>query len=88
MQQENAISTLELKRQLGVSHDIAGSFKHNLLQVMLDRDADHLLTGVIEIDGAYWGGECHAQTPGRGSPNNTSLAAAPSYTRFGCMSEG
>jgi len=50
---------------------------------MLERDAGHLLTGVIEINSAYWGGECHAQTPGRGSPNNSTLVAAPSYARFG-----
>jgi len=38
---------------------------------MLERDADRQLTGIIEIDDVYWGGECHGQTPGRGSPNKT-----------------
>jgi hypothetical protein len=75
-QQKNAISTLELKRQLGVSYPTAWSVKHKLLQVMLERDAKRQLIGVIEIDDAYWGGECHGQTPGRGSPNKTPFVAA------------
>ena len=62
-QQKNGISALELKRQLGVSYQTAWSVKHKLLQVMLERDADDQLTGVVEIDDVYWGGECHGQTP-------------------------
>jgi len=31
----------------------AWSLKHKLLQVMLERDADRRLTGVIEIDDVY-----------------------------------
>jgi hypothetical protein len=34
------------------------------------------LTGVIEIDDVYWGGERRGQTPGRGSPNKTRFVAA------------
>ena len=75
-QQKNGISALELKRQLGVSYQTAWSLKHKLLQVMLERDADYQLTGVVEIDDVYWGGECHGQTPGRGSPNKTPFIAA------------
>lgn len=75
-QQKNGISALELKRQLGVSYPTAWSVKHKLLQVMLERDADRQLTGVIEIDDVYWGGECHGKTPGRGSPNKTPFVAA------------
>ena len=75
-QQKNAISALELMRQLGVSYPSAWGVKHKLLQAMLERDAERQLTGVIEIDDAYWGGECHGQTPGRGSPNKTPFVAA------------
>jgi hypothetical protein len=75
-EQKNAISALELKRHLGVSYPTAWSLKHKLPQVMLERDADRQLTGVIEIDDVYWGGECHGQTPGRGSPNKTPFVAA------------
>lgn len=75
-QQKNGLSALELKRQLGVSYNTAWSVKHKLMQTMLERDADRRLTGVIEIDDVYWGGECHGQTPGRGSPNKTPFLAA------------
>lgn len=79
-QQKNAISALELKRQLGVSYNTAWSVKHKLMQAMLERDADRQLTGVVEIDDAYWGGECHGQKAGRGSPNKTPFVAALSKT--------
>jgi len=79
-QQKNGISALELKRQLGVSYPTAWSVKHKLLQVMLERDAKRQLTGVIEIDDVYWGGEYHGGTPGRGSPNKTPIVAALSKT--------
>jgi transposase-like protein len=75
-QQKNAISALELKRQLGVSYNTAWSLKHKLLQVMLERDADRQVTGVIESDDVYWGGECHVQTRGRRSPNKPPFVAA------------
>jgi hypothetical protein len=75
-QQKNAISALALKRHLGVSYPTAWSIKHKLLQIMLERDADRQLTGVIEIDDVYWGGEVHGETPGRGSPNKTPFITA------------
>jgi transposase-like protein len=75
-QHKNAVSALALKRQLGVSYNTAWSIKHKLMQTMLERDAERQLTGVIEIDDAYWGGECHGQRPGRGSPNKTPFVAA------------
>jgi hypothetical protein len=75
-QQKNAISALALKRQLGVSYNTAWRVKHKLMQTMLERDAERQLTGVIEIDDADGGGECHGQAPGRGSPNKTPFVAA------------
>jgi hypothetical protein len=75
-QQKNAISALALKRHLGVSYPTARSIKHRLLQVMLERDADRQLTGVIEIDDVSRGGEVHGETPGRGSPNKTPFITA------------
>lgn len=82
-QQKNGISALELQRQLGVSYQTAWSMKHKLLQVMLERDAEYRLGGVIELDGVYGGGECHGQTPGRGSPNKTPFLAALAKTHDG-----
>mgnify|MGYP001047541166 FL=1 len=75
-QQKNGISALELKRHLGVSYPTAWRLKHKLLQVMKERDDQTLLSGVIEVDDVYWGGEAHASTPGRGSPNKTPFIGA------------
>ena len=82
-QQKNGISALELKRHLGVSYPTAWRVKHKLLQVMKERDDCLTLHGVIEVDDAYWGGECHDATPGRGSPNKVPFIAA-----LACNHEG
>jgi len=75
-QQKNGIAALELKRHLGVSYLTAWRLKHKLLQVMKERDDQTPLAGIIEVDDVYWGGEAHASTPGRGSPNKTPFIAA------------
>jgi ribosomal protein L37AE/L43A len=74
-QSKNNVSALELKRHLGVSYPTAWAIKHKLMQVMVDRDEALVLTGRVEIDDAYLGGE-HAGTPGRGSENQVPFVAA------------
>jgi hypothetical protein len=56
--------------------------KHKLMQVMVDRDQGVVLTGRIEIDDAYQGGE-RPGTPGRGSENKIRLKAAVQTTADG-----
>jgi len=75
-QQKNGISALELKRHLGVSYPTAWSLKHKLMQVMKERDDRRPLTGVIQLDDVYWGGEHHGGKTGRGSPNKAPFVAA------------
>lgn len=82
-QQKNGISALELKRHLGVSYLTAWRVKHKLLQVMKERDDQTPLSGIIEVDDAYWGGERHGAKPGRGSPNKVPFIAA-----LACNAEG
>jgi transposase-like protein len=74
-QSKNAVSALELKRQLGVCYKTAWSVKHKLLQTMLLREEPRRLDGRVELDDAYLGGE-HAGKRGRGSPNKTAFVAA------------
>jgi hypothetical protein len=74
--QKNGISALELKRHLGVSYLTAWRVKHKLLQVMKEQDNQTPLSGVIEVDDAYWGGERHGAKSGRGSPNKVPFIAA------------
>ena len=91
-QSKNNVAALELSRLLGVSYNTAWLIKHKLLQVMLEREQSRELTGRVEIDDAYLGGERKGK-PGRGSPNKVPFVAAvqttedgrPLYVRFDCV---
>jgi hypothetical protein len=74
-QAKNNVSALELKRQLGVSYASAWLVKHKLMQAMSVREAHRTLTGRVEMDDAYLGGEQPGK-PGRGSPNKVPMVAA------------
>jgi transposase-like protein len=82
-QAKNNVSALELKRHLGVSYPTAWLVKHKLMQVMLEREDSRQLTGRVEIDDAYLGGECRGGKPGRGSPNKVEFVAAVQTTESG-----
>jgi hypothetical protein len=73
-QSKNAVSVLELKRQLGVGYKAAWLLKHRLLQTMLLPEEPRRLDGRVEIDDAYLGGERPGK-PGRGSENTTAFVA-------------
>ena len=75
-QHKNGISALALRRQLGVSYNTAWLLKHKLMQTMVERDATHRLSGELQLDDAYWGGERHGGGVGRGSPGKTPFVAA------------
>ncbi len=77
-QAKTGLSALALHRQLGVSYNTAWSMKHKIMQVMKEQDDRNVLTGVIQLDDVYWGGEIHGEKPGRGSPNKTPFVAAVS----------
>ncbi len=81
-QAKNNVSALELRRQLGVSWRTAWRLKHKLMQVMAERESKRQLSGRVEIDDAYLGGE-RAGEPGqrgRGSPNKIPFVMAVSTT--------
>jgi len=68
-QQKSGIAALELKRHLGVSYPTAWSHKHKLMQLMKETDDQRSLSGVIQSDYVYWGGEASGDKTGLGSPN-------------------
>lgn len=74
-QAKNNVSALELKRHLGVSYPTAWLLKHKLMEVMFLREESRQLTGRVEIDDAYLGGEVHNGRAGRGSPKVPFVAA-------------
>lgn len=75
-QTKNGVSALELKRQLGIGYNAAWRMKHKLLQVMKERDDSKPLSGIIQMDDAYWGGEHHGGKRGRGAQGKTPFVAA------------
>jgi len=79
-QAKNNVSALELRRQLGVNWRTAWRIKHKLMQVMLERESRRQLSGRVEIDDAYLGGERTAEPgkAGRGSPNKVPFVIAVS----------
>jgi hypothetical protein len=82
-QAKTGISALSLHRQLGVSYNTAWSIKQKLMQVMKERDDSKRLSGIIQLDDVYWGGEHHGGKRGRGSPNKTPFVAAVSVNEKG-----
>ena len=82
-QSKQGISSIELGRRLGVTQTTAWTIKHKLKQVMLERDAGKPLTGRVEIDDAYLGGERSGGKRGRGAPGKTPFVAAVETTADG-----
>jgi len=82
-QAKNNVSALELKRHLGVSYPTAWLLKHKIMEVMVQREQSRRLTGRVEIDDAYLGGEVQGGKAGRGSPNKVPFVAAVQTTEAG-----
>jgi transposase-like protein len=91
-QSKNNVSALELKRHLGVSYRTAWLAKHKILEGMRQAEADRQLTGRVEIDDAYLGGERSGGKAGRGSENKVPFFATVQTTddgwpRWACLSQ-
>jgi ISXO2-like transposase domain/Transposase zinc-ribbon domain len=82
-QTKQGISSIELGRRLGVRQSTAWTIKHKLQQVMRERDAAQQLTGRVEIDDAYLGGERAGGKRGRGAPGKAPFVAAVETTPEG-----
>jgi len=75
-QGKHSVSALELKRALGVCYETAWAMKQKIMQVMLEREDDTVLSGRIEVDDAYVGGEHHEGKRGRGAEGKTPFVVA------------
>ena len=82
-QTKQGISSIELGRRLGVTQTTAWKVKHKLKQVMMERDATKKLSGRVEIDDAYLGGERSGGKRGRGAAGKTPFVAAVETTADG-----
>jgi transposase-like protein len=82
-QNKKGVSAMALHRQLGISYNAAWRMKHKLMQVMLERDEGQPLSGFIEVDDAYLGGERSGGKTGRGAPGKTPFIATVETTATG-----
>ena len=82
-QAKTGLSALALKRQLGVSYPTAWLMQHKLMQAMTEREALYTLSGKVQVDDAYLGGERVGGKVGRGSENKVAFVAAVSLTDEG-----
>ncbi len=74
-QHKKSVAALQLMRDLGVQYNTAWKLKHKIMQVMFERQQRKTLSGVIEIDDAYLGGE-QAGKRGRGAGHKIPFVAA------------
>lgn len=82
-QAKTGLSALALKRHLGVSYHTAWLIQQKVMQAMLEREAHYTLSGHIQIDDAYLGGELTGGKAGRGSENKVPFVAAISLNDEG-----
>jgi len=75
-QAKTGLSALSLKRYLGVSYHAAWLVHHKLMEAMFDRETNYTLTGSVQVDDAYLGGELSGGKAGRGSENKVPFVAA------------
>jgi ribosomal protein L37AE/L43A len=75
-QTKNNVSILELRRLAGLSYPAAWRMKHKLMPVMYERETTTRLSGRVEVDDAYLGGENPGGKAGRGSENKVPFIAA------------
>lgn len=64
-QAKTGLSSLALKRQLGVSYPTAWLMQHKLMQAMATREQRYVLEGKVQVDDAYLGGEHPGGKAGR-----------------------
>jgi len=80
-QSKGGVSSIELGRRLGVKQGTAWLMKHKLMRAMAAREAAKpKLSGRVEVDDAYLGGERSGGKRGRGAAGKTPIVAAVETT--------
>jgi transposase-like protein len=82
-QAKTGLSALALKRYLGVRYPTAWLIQHKLMQAMSERETKYTLSGSVQVDDAYLGGELSGGKAGRGSENKVPFVAAVSLDENG-----
>src|SRR5271165_6469406 len=74
-QSKQGIFSVELGHRLGVTQTTAWKIKHKLAQAMMQRGAGKRLSGRVELNDAYLGGERTDGERGPGAPGKTPFVA-------------
>ena len=82
-QAKTGLSALALKRQIGVSYPTAWLLHQKINSAMAKQDSIQRLSGKVQLDDAYLGGERAGGKPGRGSENKVPFVAAVSLNKHG-----
>jgi len=82
-QAKTSISSLQLSRQLGVVYNTVWMLHSKILRAMRERNDCYVLQGELQMDDAYFGGECPGGKAGRGSENKVPIIAAISLNAAG-----
>ena len=75
-QSKEGISSLKLRRFLGISQTASMRIKHKLQMVMKKADDTRQLKGLVQIDDVYWGGKRSGCKRGRGADGKSPFVAA------------
>jgi transposase-like protein len=82
-QAKTGLSALAFKRLLGVSYPTAWLLHQKINRAMAQQDSTHHLSGDVQLDDAYLGGERAGGKAGRGSENKVPFGAAVSLNDQG-----
>lgn len=72
---KRGISAVQLENTLGISYESACHLLDCIRAAIGQRDAQYLLSGIIEMDDGYVGGPCHGGKRGRGREKAQVVAA-------------
>lgn len=83
---KRGISAVQLSRELEIAYSSAWYLLHRLRKAMGERDQDYILSGIVELDDAYFGAPTANGKRGRGTEKISALAAVSlteqGYPRF------
>jgi transposase-like protein len=82
-QAKTGLSSLSLKRHIGVSYRTAWLLHQKINRAMAQQEGTHRLDGAVQLDDAYLGGERSGGKAGRGSENKVPFVAAVSLDAQG-----
>lgn len=74
---KRGISAAQLSRELEIAYSSAWYLLHRLRKAMGQRDQDYVLSGIVELDGAYFGAPKPNGKRGRVTEKTRALAAVP-----------